>query len=85
MVLGYIGFASVLFGAAASGQHRHQRQRDCERKQQRVGDGQRLIFEQLAGDAGDEHHREEHGHRGQRRRGHSGRNLARAQLRRFST
>ena len=66
-------------GVAARREHRHQRQRHCQRQQQRVGHRQRLVLEQLARDAGDEHHREEHGDRSQRRGGHGRRDFARAQ------
>ena len=57
-------------------QHRHQRHRDHQRKQQREAHGERLVAEQLARDAGDEHHREEHGDGGERRCSDRGAHLA---------
>ena len=67
----------------AGRQHRHQRHRDDQREQQREADRQRLVAEQLAGDAGDEHHREEHGDRRERRGGDRRADLAGAERRRF--
>ena len=61
--------ASACSWLAGRREHRHQRQRDDQREQQRERDRQRLVPEQLAGDAGDEHHREEHRDGGQRRGG----------------
>ena len=51
-------------------QHRDQRHRHHQRDRDRERDRQRLVAEQLAGNAFDEHQRQEHRDRGQGRRDH---------------
>ena len=65
-----------LAAKVARGQHRNQRQRHDQRDDQREGDGQRLIAEELAGDALDEDDRHEDADRGQRAGDHRPRHLA---------
>jgi hypothetical protein len=65
----------------AGGEHRHQRECDDQREHQRERDGQRLVLEQLARDAGDEHHGKEDGNRGQGRGGHRRGDFGRAAAR----
>ena len=67
-----------------AGHRRHQCQRHQQAGQQRVGDGQRQIGEQLAGQALYEHDGREHAHGGQGRGRHRAQHLARAGHRRLN-
>ena len=67
-----------------AGHRRHQCQRHQQAGQQRVGDGQRQVGEQLAGQALYEHDGREHAHGGQGRGRHRAQHLARAGHRRLN-
>ena len=69
--------------ATQRGEHRDQRHRDDQRNQHRERDRQRLIAEQLTGDALHEHERKEHGYGRQRRRRHGHADFGRASHRGF--
>ncbi len=69
--------------AAQRCEHRDQRHRDNERDQHRERDRQRLVAEQLSGNALHEHEREEHRDRRQRRCRHGHADFGRAAYRGF--